>query len=52
MQEEFLKLTQGSMTIDQYELRFVALNKYDAEMRNNEKKKVQRFLEGLKPFIQ
>ena len=37
--------------MDQYEARFTTLGRYDLDIYNNEEKRVQRFLEGLKPSI-
>ena len=50
-QEEFRRLTQGNQTVEQYEAKFLALSRYDEEIQHDEKKKVKRFLEGLKPMI-
>ena len=48
--QEFFELRLGSMTMVDYEKKFLGLLKY-VEFINNEKVKIQRFLSGLLAFI-
>jgi hypothetical protein len=48
--KEFFDLNLGSMTIDEYERRFLELLKYVSFIKD-EKVKIQRYLSGLPPFI-
>ncbi|MQL76139.1 hypothetical protein Taro_008521 [Colocasia esculenta] len=51
MEQEFLTLTQGSMTVLEYEARFVELSKYALHIVANEQRKVKKFIMGLKPSL-
>jgi hypothetical protein len=48
--KEFFELKLGSMTIDEYERRFLELLKYVAFIKD-EKVKIQRYLSGFPSFI-
>jgi hypothetical protein len=48
--KEFFELNIGSMTIDEYERRFLELVKYVYFIKE-ESVKIQRYLSGLPPFI-
>jgi hypothetical protein len=48
--KKFFELKLGSMTIDEYERRFLELLKYFSLIKY-EKFNIQRFLSGLPPFI-
>ncbi|XP_070056837.1 uncharacterized protein [Nicotiana tomentosiformis] len=44
---QFEHLAQGSISVTQHEMRFTQLSCYSSSLVSNEKKKVQRFIEGL-----
>ena len=48
MEQEFLSLTQGSMTVLEYEARFAELYKYAPHIVADESKKAKKFVMGLK----
>ncbi|MQM08570.1 hypothetical protein Taro_041426 [Colocasia esculenta] len=51
MEQEFLTLTQGSMSVLQYEARFTELSKYATHIVADEWRKVKKFIMGLKPSL-
>ncbi|MQM05254.1 hypothetical protein Taro_038059 [Colocasia esculenta] len=51
MEQEFLSLTQGSMTVLEYEARFAELSKYAPHIVADERRKVKKFVMGLKPSL-
>ncbi|MQL96318.1 hypothetical protein Taro_028992 [Colocasia esculenta] len=51
MEQEFLSLTQGSMTVLEYEARFVELSKYAPHIVTDERRKAKKFVMGLKPSL-
>ena len=51
-EEEFIYLKQRTLTVTQYEIQFTKLSRYAPEMVNTDKKRKQRFLQGLKVEIQ
>ncbi|MQL86842.1 hypothetical protein Taro_019378 [Colocasia esculenta] len=51
MEQEFLTLTQGSMSVLEYEARFVELSKYAPHIVEAEQRKVKKFIMGLKPSL-
>ncbi|MQL75625.1 hypothetical protein Taro_007994 [Colocasia esculenta] len=51
MEQEFLSLTQGSMTVLEYEARFSELSKYAPHIVENERRKTKKFVMGLKPSL-
>ncbi|MQL90334.1 hypothetical protein Taro_022919 [Colocasia esculenta] len=51
MEQEFLSLTQGSMTILEYEARFAELSKYAPHIVADEHRKAKKFVMGLKPSL-
>ncbi|MQM22655.1 hypothetical protein Taro_055711 [Colocasia esculenta] len=51
MQQEFLSLTQGSMTVLEYEARFAELSKYAPHIVTDERRKAKKFMMGLKPSL-
>ncbi|MQM23220.1 hypothetical protein Taro_056283 [Colocasia esculenta] len=51
MEQEFLSLTQGSMTVLGYEARFVELSKYAPHIVIDECRKAKKFVMGLKPSL-
>ncbi|MQL90171.1 hypothetical protein Taro_022761 [Colocasia esculenta] len=51
MEQEFLTLTQGSMSVLKYEARFAELSKYAPHIVADERRKVKKFIMGLKPSL-
>ncbi|MQL74575.1 hypothetical protein Taro_006945, partial [Colocasia esculenta] len=51
MEQEFLSLTQGSMTVLEYEARFVELSKYAPHIVADERRKAKKFVMDLKPSL-
>ncbi|MQL74062.1 hypothetical protein Taro_006410 [Colocasia esculenta] len=51
MEQEFLSLTQGSMTVLEYEARFAELSKYAPHIVADERRKAKKFVMGLKPSL-
>ncbi|MQL70069.1 hypothetical protein Taro_002366 [Colocasia esculenta] len=51
MEQEFLSLTQGSMTMLEYEARFSELSKYAPHIVTDERRKKKKFVMGLKPSL-
>ncbi|MQM13770.1 hypothetical protein Taro_046696 [Colocasia esculenta] len=51
MEQEFLTLTQGSMSVLEYEARFAELSKYAPHIVADEQRKVKKFIMGLKPSL-
>ncbi|MQL92637.1 hypothetical protein Taro_025268 [Colocasia esculenta] len=51
MEQEFLSLTQGSMTVIEYEARFAELSKYAPHIVTDEHRKAKKFVMGLKPSL-
>ncbi|MQM16973.1 hypothetical protein Taro_049937, partial [Colocasia esculenta] len=51
MEQEFLSLTQGSMTVLEYEARFSELSKYALHIVEDEHRKTKKFVMGLKPSV-
>ncbi|MQM04312.1 hypothetical protein Taro_037105 [Colocasia esculenta] len=51
MEQEFLSLTQGSMTVLEYEARFAELSKYAPHIMTDERRKAKKFVMGLKPSL-
>ncbi|MQL69604.1 hypothetical protein Taro_001890 [Colocasia esculenta] len=51
MEQEFLFLTQGSMTVLEYEARFSELSKYAPHIVEDERRKTKKFVMGLKPSL-
>ncbi|MQM03270.1 hypothetical protein Taro_036052 [Colocasia esculenta] len=51
MEQEFLSLTQGSMTVLEYEARFAELSKYAPHIVTDERRKAKKFMMGLKPSL-
>ncbi|MQL89294.1 hypothetical protein Taro_021855 [Colocasia esculenta] len=51
MEQEFLTLTQGSMTVLEYEARFVELPKYAPHIVADELRKAKKFVVALKPSL-
>ncbi|MQM12652.1 hypothetical protein Taro_045571 [Colocasia esculenta] len=51
MEQEFLSLTQGSMTVLKYEARFAELSKYAPHIVTYERRKAKKFVMGLKPSL-
>ncbi|MQL82221.1 hypothetical protein Taro_014698, partial [Colocasia esculenta] len=52
MEQEFLSLAQGSMTVLEYEARFSELSKYAPHIVADERRKTKKFVMGLKPSLQ
>ncbi|XP_052198293.1 uncharacterized protein LOC127805580 [Diospyros lotus] len=48
---EFIELVQGSKTVAQYEVEFIALAKYAPNLISIEEKKASKFQRGLRPEI-
>ena len=51
MHIKFLELKQGSMSVTEYEAKFTELARFVPEQVDPEEKRVQRFQEGLRPWI-
>ncbi|MQL86671.1 hypothetical protein Taro_019203 [Colocasia esculenta] len=51
IEQEFLSLTQGSMTVLEYEARFSELSKYAPHIVTDERRKTKKFVMGLKPSL-
>ncbi|MQL92707.1 hypothetical protein Taro_025327, partial [Colocasia esculenta] len=51
MEQKFLTLTQGSMSVLEYEARFTELSKYAPHIVADERRKVKKFIMGLKPSL-
>ncbi|MQM19600.1 hypothetical protein Taro_052604 [Colocasia esculenta] len=51
MEQEFLSLTQGPMTVLEYEARFAELSKYAPHIVTDERRKAKKFVMGLKPSL-
>ncbi|MQM03853.1 hypothetical protein Taro_036640 [Colocasia esculenta] len=51
MEQEFLSLAQGSMTVLEYEARFYELSKYAPHIVADEHRKTKKFVMGLKPSL-
>ncbi|MQL97225.1 hypothetical protein Taro_029910, partial [Colocasia esculenta] len=51
MEQEFLTLTQGSMSVLEYEARFAELSKYAPHIVADERRKVKKFIMGLNPSL-
>ncbi|MQM21246.1 hypothetical protein Taro_054282 [Colocasia esculenta] len=51
MEQEFLSLTQGSMTVLKYEARFAELSKYAPHIVTDECRKAKKFVMGLTPSM-
>ncbi|MQM05085.1 hypothetical protein Taro_037893 [Colocasia esculenta] len=51
MEQEFLSLTQGSMTVLEYKAMFSELSKYAPHIVEDERRKTKKFVMGLKPSL-
>ncbi|MQM05103.1 hypothetical protein Taro_037909, partial [Colocasia esculenta] len=51
MEQEFLTLTQGSMMVLEYEVRFAELSKHAPHIVADERRKAKKFVMGLKPSL-
>ncbi|MQL97220.1 hypothetical protein Taro_029904 [Colocasia esculenta] len=51
MEQEFLLLTYGSMTVLEYEARFADLSKYAPHIVADERRKEKKFVMGLRPSL-
>ncbi|MQL90993.1 hypothetical protein Taro_023597 [Colocasia esculenta] len=51
MEQEFLSLAQGSMTVVEYEARFSKLSKYESHIVADERRKTKMIMMGLKPSL-
>ncbi|MQL80362.1 hypothetical protein Taro_012808, partial [Colocasia esculenta] len=51
MEQEFLSLTQGSITVLEYEARFSKLSKYAPHIVSDERRKGKKLVIGLKPSL-
>ncbi|MQM06929.1 hypothetical protein Taro_039759 [Colocasia esculenta] len=51
MEQKFLSLTQGSMTVLEYEARFAELSKYAPHIVADERRKAKKFVMGLRPSL-
>ncbi|MQL91483.1 hypothetical protein Taro_024092, partial [Colocasia esculenta] len=51
MEQEFLSLMQGSMTVLEYEARFSELSKYAPHIIEDERRKMKKFVMGHKPSL-
>uniref|UniRef100_A0A6N2MM29 Retrotransposon gag domain-containing protein n=1 Tax=Salix viminalis TaxID=40686 RepID=A0A6N2MM29_SALVM len=48
---EFERLSQGSMTVDEYDMKFTQLSRYAKHVLPAEEWRVKRFIKGLKSFM-
>lgn len=51
LEEAFLNLKQGSMTVAQYEAKFIELSRFAPHQVDTERRKARRFESGLNPWI-
>ncbi|MQL69251.1 hypothetical protein Taro_001536 [Colocasia esculenta] len=51
MEQKFLSLTQGSITVFEYEARFAEHSKYAPHIVADERRKAKKFVMGLKPSL-
>ena len=51
LEADFLKLTQGTKCVAEYEEQFTALSRFALTLVANEGNKCRKFLEGLRPNI-
>ncbi|MQL95610.1 hypothetical protein Taro_028277 [Colocasia esculenta] len=51
MEQEYLSLTQGSMTVLEYEARFAELSKYALHIVADERRKAKKFVMGMRPSL-
>ncbi|MQM22547.1 hypothetical protein Taro_055600, partial [Colocasia esculenta] len=51
MEQEFLSLTQGSMTVLEYEARFAELSKYAPHIVADKRRKAKKLVMGLRPSL-
>ncbi|MQM02385.1 hypothetical protein Taro_035153 [Colocasia esculenta] len=51
IEQVFLSLTQGSMTVLEYDARFAELSKYAPHIVTDERRKAKKFVMGLKPSL-
>ncbi|MQL89097.1 hypothetical protein Taro_021663 [Colocasia esculenta] len=51
MEQEFLSLAQGSMTVLEYDARFAELSKYAPYIVVDERRKAKKFVMGLRPSL-
>ncbi|KAB2627292.1 hypothetical protein D8674_020910 [Pyrus ussuriensis x Pyrus communis] len=49
--EEFLRLTQGNMTVAQYESKFLQLSRHAPHLVRTDEQRAEKFLMGLRPSI-
>ena len=47
--KEFRKLTQGKMTVDEYQRKFLELSRYAEDDVSTDARKQEKFREGLNP---
>ena len=51
MEQDFLSLTQGSMIVLEYKARFAELSRYAPHIVIDERRKVKKFVMGLRPSL-
>ncbi|MQM15922.1 hypothetical protein Taro_048875, partial [Colocasia esculenta] len=51
MEQEFLTLTQGPMSVLEYEAKFAELSKYAPHIVADDRRKMKKFIMGLKPSL-
>ena len=51
MEQDFLSLTQGSMMVLEYEAKFAELSRYVPHIMIDERRKVKKFVMGLRPSL-
>jgi len=49
--EEFINLRQGSMSVEEYSLKFTLLSKYSPSLVSNPKDKISRFVTGVSDLV-
>src|SRR5262249_681632 len=50
-EQEFLDLKQGSLSVIEYEARFAEMEKFAPHICTDDKRRIRRFVRGLKPYI-
>ena len=52
MEDEFIRLHPGVLTVSEYEIQFTKLSKFATELLTTEQRRVRRFVQGLNMEIQ
>ena len=49
--EEFIKLIQGNMSVEEYSLNFTMLSRYDSSLLSNHRDELSSFVTGVVDFL-